>query len=279
LANLRLPPCPALDLSPLTHWIRPERQLAATDLQDRYYIVGLGAVVGRRHVLPADDLREMTGLWSNQKLILALYGDDDELERLWLNRSRVIDELAVAGYAAVLGPSYSIYENRPPSEWLLHAKRSYWMTARLAQVEVPAIPRGGWVQRWQMRREAVVYSQRPDLRTLSLDLGTLTGAVSWQDHLQLLAEFDRLTGHRVTYIINGPSSLERILDLYRVITPSRSRLLSSRAIAYPSALGETLRNVTRARMVWEHERSDCPLFQRRLPSSQLRSTIGNTIAA
>lgn len=243
----------AAALPPLTHWIRPNAYLASKELSDRVYVVGLDAVVGRRRVLSATELRDRLGLWSDQRLVLAPFGRDSRLEELWANRQRVIREIAQAGYWRVLGPSYSIYEHHPPSEWLLHAGRSYWFVERLQQQGAAVIPRAGWIEAWQVEREAELFSENPQLEAVSLDFGTLRGDRSWQEHLDLLEQFDFLTGSRLTYVINGPSTAEHVLDLYRRLTPRRVRLLSSRYAAYPARGLDVAREVARARAVWEAE--------------------------
>lgn len=254
LEQLEFGPVAAPPLPALMHVIRPGRR--TTTYRESAYVVGLDAVVRQRPVPTAAEIRAQCGLWSDQAIVLALFGEDDDLEHLWARREEMIPELGVGGYAAILSASYSIYGQHPPSEWLLHTKRSYWMAAELQRAGATVIPRGGWIERWQMLREAAFYRDHQQLRAIALDIGTLKPQAEWDNHMRLLREFDRLTGRRLVYVIRGPSTLDRVLELYRLLTPHRVRLVSARSAAYPARGQDVNRDVARARRVWSLEEGD-----------------------
>jgi hypothetical protein len=58
-----------------------------------------------------------------------------------------------------------------------------------------------------------------------------------REQLELLSTFDRLTGSRLAYLVNGPSNLDRVLDLYATVSVDRVHITNSRAIARDSAPG------------------------------------------
>jgi hypothetical protein len=151
------------------------------------------AIIARRQVLGADEMREMTGLWSDQRLALMLYGKDLHLERIWPRRHRVVAEIAECGYDFVAPPSYSALINHPPSEALRNLKRSLHFFELLQEAGVPTAPRLAWLSKHDARRAAQWCEENPAVELLTLDLA-IKHEPEWRRQLALLRFFDLLTG-------------------------------------------------------------------------------------
>jgi len=188
----------------------------------------------RAHVLRAAEFRETVGLSADQQLVLLLFDRDPILERLWEQSTRLLPEIAEAEYDAVVAPSYSIWLPRPRTEFLYNVKRSIVIFRALQQMKVPVIPRMAWVIEHDVRRFAE-WAADPALEIVSLDLMTFRSDSDWRRQLDGLALFDRLTGRRLRYLVNGPTTVERYADLYNSVPPRRLSITNATMAAPFSA--------------------------------------------
>lgn len=216
-----------LDLPPFAHRIRP-RSILRGQLGDPWYYAGPG-VVARPSVLGCQQLRELVGLNASQRVGLVLFGKDPILEQLWAWRLVHAPQIGAAGYALCVPPSYSNYFDRPRTEFLVNAKRSLVYFKLLQSYGVPTMPRVAWVIEHDAKRFAWWVNANPAVEWVALDLGRTT-IPGWQRELRLLAIFDRLTDGRLSYLVHGPSTESRCLDLYQLIGPNRMHLTNSRAV-------------------------------------------------
>jgi hypothetical protein len=117
------------------------------------------------------------------------------------------------------------------------AKRSLLVFEQLQKLGANAIPRLTWTVSHDARRLAEWIERNPCITHVSLDLTTYRSQAGFDEQLELLRAFDRLTGNRLTYLVNGPSTLDRILDLYAAVSVDRVHITNSRAIARDSVPG------------------------------------------
>lgn len=227
---------PRLELPAFVHQIRPRRALRA-QLHDPRYIIGPGAV-DRATILTCSDLRELTGLGPDHRVGLVLFGKDEALERLWVRRYTLIPEIANAGYDFCVPPSYSNYTERARPEFLYNAKRSLVFFHLLQIHGVATIPRVAWLIEHDARRFGHWCVENPAVESVALDLAS-SSATDWARELRLLAVFDCSTHQRLSYLIHGPSTINRCLDLYQLLGAHRVHLTNSRAIARPAVHGTT----------------------------------------
>lgn len=201
-------------------------------LHGKFYAVGADeAVIGRRQVLGADELREMVGLWSNQGLALMLFGKDQHLEKIWPRRYKIVEEIAECDYDFVGPPSYSALINHPPSEALRNLKRSLHLFELLQEAGVPTAPRLGWLSEADARRAAGWCDDNPTVGLITLDLA-IKHQAEWRRQVLLLRFFDDATGHRMRYFIHGPNAEGRLVELFSFLG-DRLYLTGSRAISRP----------------------------------------------
>lgn len=201
-------------------------------LHGKFYGVGPDeAIIGRRKVLGADDMREIVGLWSDQGLALMLFGKDQHLERIWPRRHNVVEEIAECGYDFVGPPSYSALINHPPSEGLRNLKRSLHFFELLQEAGVPTAPRLAWLSRPDARRSAQWCVNNPAVNLVTLDLA-IKDQAEWRRQIELLRYFDDATGRRLKYFIHGPQAESRLIELFSIIG-DRLHLSGSRAISKP----------------------------------------------
>jgi hypothetical protein len=260
-------------LPPYIAQVRMRRALRG-ELRQSFYAITAGQVVGRRgKPLSAAAVRRCVGLAEDQRLILLLFGRDEFLERLWDNAATFLPELAAAGFDLITAPSYSAWEPRPRPEYLYAAKRSLLVFERLQELGANVVPRLVWTVPHDAARWAAWAEHNPCLTHFSLDLTTYRGTAAFKEQLALLADFDRLMGHRLAYLVNGPSTLDRALALYSVISPTRIHLTNSRAIARDSTPGAGFASKEAT------ERAVVEAAQRTIAASLLRPVPGMSIAS
>lgn len=224
-----------LQLPAFFHQIRPVRILRG-ELLDPMYAVGPAKTVDRRRVLRCERLRELTGLDQDQEVGLLLFGKDDVLERLWARRFEAAAAIAAGNYYFCVAPSYSNYTGRPRPEFLYNAKRSLVFFQLLQEHGAHAIPRVAWLHASDARRFARWANANPTVDVVALDLAS-SSEPYWRQEIALLALFDRLTRRRLSYLIHGPGTVARCVDLYRLLGLRRVHLTNARAIARPAAPG------------------------------------------
>jgi uncharacterized protein DUF4417 len=219
--------------------IRMRRDLRG-QLRNSVYGITAGEVIGvRSKPLSAQAVRELVGLQADQLLVLLLFGKDKFLERLWNHRDRFLPELARAEFDLIVAPSYSLWEPRPRPEHLYALKRSLVVFQALQAFGAPAIPRVAWSVARDAERLARWVRDNPALSHVGIDLTTYCGVRGYAIQLELLEKFDHLSGARLSYLVNGPSRLDRIQALYEAVSPERIHIANSRAIARGSAPGTT----------------------------------------
>ena len=221
--------------------VRMRRNLSG-QLRNPAYGISAGEVIGTRsRPLSAEAARELVGLDPDQLLVLLLFGKDRFLERLWNHRRRFLPELADAGFDLIVAPSYSLWEPRPRPEHLYALKRSLLVFEALQALGAPVIPRVAWSVAKDAERLASWAADSPALSHVGIDLTTYSGGHAYADQLKLLERFDRLSGARLSYLVNGPSRLDRVQALYEAVSCERIHIANSRAIARDSTPGTTFR--------------------------------------
>jgi hypothetical protein len=221
--------------------IRMRRGLRG-QLRNPVYGISAGEVIGARsRPLSAEAVRELVGLEPDQLLVLLLFGKDKFLERLWNHRHQFLPELADAGFDLIVAPSYSLWEPRPRPEHLYALKRSLLVFEALQALGASVIPRVAWSVAKDADRLASWSAARPSLSHVGVDLTTYRGDRAYDDQLKLLERFDRLSGARLSYLVNGPSRLDRVQALYEAVSCERIHIANSRAIARDSTPSTTFR--------------------------------------
>lgn len=215
-----------MKLGPYVPQIRVRRALAGY-LDEGTYCIRAAEVIGRRrHVLTATELRTQVGLRDDQRIILLLFDSDPILERLWDEATHLLPEIADAEFDAVVAPSFSLWTPRARTEHLYNAKRSVLMFQALRMMGIKSIPRVGWVMEQDAQRFAQ-WVNASHHSMVALDLMTYRVDSDWTEQVELLGLFDQLTGRRVRYLINGPTTLDRFVDIYRSISARRVTLTNA----------------------------------------------------
>jgi hypothetical protein len=233
------------------------RSALAGALNESVYAVRADVAIGQRtHVLSASELKALVGLRPAQKLVLLLFGKDRVLERLWNDSLALLPEIATAGFDLVVAPSYSTWTPRPRTEHLYNLKRSLFFFQALQQLGASAVPRLAWVTEHDVRRWAVWLLANPAVERVGLDWTTYRTDSDWRAQIEGLGLLDRLTGRRLRYLINGPTTSKRYADIFVKIEPSRACLTSSTLAPPPSGNAATFvdRCTAQRRVVAEGER-------------------------
>jgi hypothetical protein len=204
--------------------VRNRRALAG-HLADSAYAIRLFEVLRANRIVPAAEIREHLGLAQEQAVVLMLFDSDAALERIW--DARAFLEIAHAGYDAVVAPSYSAWTPRPRPELLVSARRSLVYYGLLLDAGVNAIPRLVWEIEHDVERAAQWAETNPCVRLAALDLQTYRARSAWEHQLEGLARFDELTKCRITYLVNGPTTVSRFKALFALVDPHRIRVTNA----------------------------------------------------
>ncbi len=172
-------------------------------------------------------MRRLLGLRPDQRLILLLFDKDKILERLF--DPAVVLSIAEAGYDAVVSPSYSAWSPRPRTETMFNAKRSLVYLAALQAAGVHGVPRVVWEVEQDVRRYASWVEANRCIEIVALDLQTYRVNRDFAHQLDGLARFDSLTGARLSYVVNGPTTAGRIRALFDVLSGQRLHLTNATA--------------------------------------------------
>jgi hypothetical protein len=211
--------------------LRPRRELRG-HLRRPFYAVGSDeAIIRRKFVLAADDLRDIVDIWGNQGLALMLFGADLEMEELWRRRKSLVPQIAAAGYDFVAPPSFSARINHPPAEFIFNVKRSLIFFELLQAHGVPSAPRLAWLSEHDVRRAAEWCNRQEAVQFVVLDLA-IKQPKEWKLQLELLRNFDLLTGGRLDFFIHGPAKESRLVEVFSILG-RRLRLTGTRAISRP----------------------------------------------
>lgn len=196
-------------------------------LGERTYAVRARDVVKKDRVIPASELRDHLGLRPSQQLILLLFDADTILESMWERGGLLVWQLKEAEYDLVIAPSFSIWSPRPRTEFMINMRRSILYYRALLDTGIAAIPRLGWQVAADARRWAAWVSANPVVNVVALDWSTYRTAADWNQQLEGLVIFERLTGHRVTYLINGMTTIRRCEAVFRLVPEVRVRITNA----------------------------------------------------
>jgi hypothetical protein len=196
-------------------------------LNDSTYAIRWHDAIRQGRVVPAAEIRARLGLRAEQPLVLLPFDRDELLERIW---DRItVREIAEADYTLVASPSYSAWTPRPRTELLVNAKRSLSYFQALQDAGARAVPRVVWETERDVERFAGWVEANPCIELVALDLQTYRANRDWEHQLKGLARFDRTTGTRLAYLVNGPTVIERCRVLLEVIPAERLHLTNATA--------------------------------------------------
>jgi Domain of unknown function (DUF4417) len=205
-------------------------------LDESVYGVRADVVIGQRpNALSVAELKALVGLRGTQHLVLLLFGQDRVLERLWADSLALLPQIAEAGFDLIVAPSFSTWTPRPRTEHLYNLKRSLVVFQALQQLGAPTLPRVAWVTQYDIRRWATWLDANPAVERVGLDWMTYRSDKDWRSQIEGLGLLDRLTGRRLTYLINGPTKSSRYADIFVKIGPRRVCVTSSTLAPPPTA--------------------------------------------
>jgi hypothetical protein len=225
-ADIKASASVGLDLPLYTPQARNERALNGY-LHGDIYFLRVSAVLRRDHVLSAEEMRARLGLSSEVRLFLLMFDRDRILEATWERGLRLIEQISAASYDGVICPSFSTYWPRPATEFLINSKRSLIYFAVLQSRGGRAIPRVAWMTAEDAIRFGLWIQENPLIDAVAIDLSTYRRAEDWREQMEGLELFDRLTGERLTYLINGASVERRCLELFSLLGIDRTRITNA----------------------------------------------------
>ena len=204
------------------------REALAGHLHGPVYAVRPQAILRKGRIRTAAEVRAYLKLGSKQLLVLLLFDEDELLEHFY--DPRVASQLAKAGYDLVVSASYSIWWPRPRMHQLYNMSRSLALCIALQKLDVPAVPRIDWVFAHDVSRWVAWIEENPCVGLVAIDAQTSKGSSSssWRQLLAGLEEFDRRTGGRLRYLINGPATEGRWAEIYNILSPDRVTLPDAR---------------------------------------------------
>lgn len=184
----------------------------------------------RRRVWSAVEVRAFCGIPDRARLVLLCFADDAILEDLWDDATR-FRAVAEGRWDLITAPSYSLWYRRPRPFHFHSIKRSYDAFAAFQQLGAVAIPRADFIDMRDIERQSDWFNANSGVGLVSLDWMTCRAERDWIVCAELLAVFDRLTGARLRYLINGTTAFPRIKYLVELL--GAARLTFSDATAVP----------------------------------------------
>ncbi|HET7484444.1 MAG TPA: DUF4417 domain-containing protein [Solirubrobacterales bacterium] len=216
----------SLDLRAYTPQARNRRALKGY-LHGDAYMLRASDVVREHGVLSATEMRERLGLAPSVRLYLLMFDRDKLLEQIWTRGLDLIEQIAAAGYSAVISPSFSTYTPRPATEFMINSKRSLLYFVALQKHGICAIPRVAWITSKDAIRFGIWIRENPLIETVAIDLSTYRRAEDWREQMEGLELFDRLTDEKLTYLVNGATTEQRCLHLFALLGVDRVRITNA----------------------------------------------------
>lgn len=216
----------AIDLPLYTPQARNERALRGYLHGDNYFLRA-SAVIRKDRVLSADAMRDRLGLTAEVRLYLLMFDHDKILESAWERGLQLVEQIAMAGYDGVVSPSFSTYWPRPATEFLINTKRSLLYFSALQAHGVRAIPRVAWMTADDAIRFGLWMQENPEIGAVGIDLSTYRRVEDWREQMEGLELFDRLTGERLVYLLNGPTVEQRCLEIFSLVGVARARITNA----------------------------------------------------
>lgn len=174
---------------------------------------------------------------ATQQAVLACYGKDHLLERLWTRRHTdgLLEQIVTAGFDLVLGPDFSVYGDQPRGEQLLNMRRSLWFAQELSDAGVLTAPavymfRAEDVERWAS------WAADTSPPALFLPRHTFKGADAWREMVvpssRLLAALLNDAAVPTRIVVSGVVSVRRLRELKtifgaRLVVASQNPLQSA----------------------------------------------------
>ena len=215
-----------LELPLYTPQARNEKALGGY-LRGNVYFLRVSAVLRTDRVLTAEEMRTRLRLPPTVRLFLLMFDRDRVLEDAWERGLWLIKQIAEARYDGVVSPSFSTYWPRPATEFLINSKRSLIYFAAMQALGIQGIPRVAWMTAQDAIRFGFWVQENPLVGAVALDLSTYRRAEDWREQMEGLELFDRLTGERLTYLINGASVERRCLELFSLLGVARVRITNA----------------------------------------------------
>lgn len=204
------------------------REALVGHLHGPVYAVRPQAILCRGRIRTAEEVRAYLKLGPKQLLVLLLFDEDELLEHFY--DPYVAAELAKAGYDLVVSASYSVWWPRPRMHQLYNMTRSLALCIALQKLNAPAVPRIDWTFSHDVSRWVAWVEENRCVELVAIDAQTSKGGSStaWRQLLVGLEEFDRGTGGRLRYLINGPATEGRWAEVFGILSPERVTLTDAR---------------------------------------------------
>lgn len=170
--------------------------------------------------------------WGVRDVVLVGTGQDPRLEKVWRNPQEFFRALHAAGITTVLGPSFSIYLDRPATERVVNRARNLRIFEQLNEFGCEAIPAVGFIDARDARHVAGWVASLA-LHTVFIDLQSADS--EWPRVRSAIPVFVRESGIR-RLVVNGVGQPDRIRELVGLATPARLTLTTS-APAFTARMG------------------------------------------
>jgi hypothetical protein len=220
VTDIAASPQPPVEFGPYLPQVAWDSGLRPKRVAPPHVGVRIDEVMRYGRVRSAAELRSHLGLKPSTRVTLLLFAHDVELEAFADGGQAYLDQIAAGRYCAVTAPSYSLWMPRRRPDNLLSLRRSMLTFEALQARGVAVLPRVGWVERVDMLRFSEWINANSDVEHVSLDLMTYK-AREFSRHTSLLAEFDALTGERLSCLVNGVAAKKRIVELYLATAAGR----------------------------------------------------------
>lgn len=180
--------------------------------------ITIGDIVSIKQHKVKTNIKSSLGLKPGTKLVLMSYGLDKLIEDIWPKRHFIYKELLKLDLDLITSINYSIWFDQCHAEHLINVKRNLLTFQEMQKIGLPAIPNIYWYGQKDLFRWATWLNNNPQVKMVAINLQTLRTDNNWQNAIQDLTYFSKLLKNQIHFLINGPSTPERITQIKNIFS-------------------------------------------------------------
>ncbi len=224
----------------------------------------------------ARDLRSYFAVPSGTLMILFPYGRDYLLEEVWARRksAHLLDKLREARFDLIVAPNFSVYLDQPRMTHLIRIRMSHVFYRDMMQAGLPVIPHIYFGASEDIQRWAGWFAANPQVTVAACNLQTATDDSFFSYMLDGLCEIAKQAGRPVHYVLSGPSSDERLAQVFGTLGPNVTiancvahQVAANRHVLYPNGQREYSEGEYHERLAESIASMDSLVSQARLAAS------------
>ena len=164
-------------------------------------------------IRPAEEVRRSLHLSPRQRLIVSCHDEDDDLRDIWIFRMRITDQLAAAGFDAVLSPGFSSWAANYRFDQIISQHQSLALFKVMHRAGIAAIPHLSGVTKLDWERAGEWLAGHPEIEVACLDVQRSRSPLAWEEEVAAIAILASKAGRLLQWVVNGVANRERLRTL------------------------------------------------------------------